>query len=573
MNIRYDILYLRFLSILTIIFYHFNSELIKGGYLGVDILLIITGYLNINSILSKKSKENYSYIDYIIKRSNRLIPSSLVVLYLCKSYVSDYNEIISSLFFLSNYYYYKKRINYFHQFDLPSPLLHYWCLSLEYQFYFIIPIILRIIYTKYIMFILFITSLFIYLYKEYENYSYCYYCFLPRLYQFTISYFITTKSKETKQMIFMFLFTILHIVIIVWFNNEYVNIHIIFTIIISIVINSSYLNHNLSNYFFYFSNISYSLYLVHYPVIIIYKFNIFYKINLIIIISIILYILNERYLLRLLNRTKDSNLLLIYFVLVLLCIYNNNKIDNKKLDNSNKIWNEFNKYRKSCKINASHYNKCSTILLIGDSHVDQWISGIYNYFHKISVVIYFIHVNGMKDISSYRIKHIVEKVKRLEFIELIIMCNFKYNIEFRNDVSFIHNIDRYYIHLQRLLLNYSNNIVVLNDNPHLLTPANNCFSSKEPIQCYCILGINCTISELPIFNHTIRKCDMNKYLCNNNKCSYIINNKIVYVDTHHLTPYITKYLANDLIDCLHFQSKIKIKCNKEELGSCYYYSL
>lgn len=108
MEIRYDILYFRFISILSIILYHFNEIIFHMGYIGVDILLIITSYLNINSISRNINHKKFQYINYIITKSNRLIPPSLFVLYFCKNYISDSNEIYSSLFFLSNYYYCKK---------------------------------------------------------------------------------------------------------------------------------------------------------------------------------------------------------------------------------------------------------------------------------------------------------------------------------------------------------------------------------------------------------------------------------------------------------------------------------
>lgn len=257
MKIRYDVLFLRFLAILSIILFHFNEKLFQGGYLGVDILLVLTSVLNINSILYSTGKNCFSYIDYMVKKSKRLLPSSLLVLYICKNYVSDVFEICSVLFFTSNYHYYKKNVDYFHQYDLPSPILHYWCLSLEYQFYFIIPFVLRIKYNKYIIVSFILISLGIYLANMKINISYCYYCFLPRLYQFLITYFVKVREEQANRIISSIIMTITHIALLMWCKSEYIFSHIIYTLIITVTIHNNCLNNNKYYILDYFSKISF----------------------------------------------------------------------------------------------------------------------------------------------------------------------------------------------------------------------------------------------------------------------------------------------------------------------------
>lgn len=121
----------------------------------------------------------------------------------------------------------------------------------------------------------------------------------------------------------------------------------------------------------------------------------------------------------------------------------------------------------------------TNIVLIGDSHIDQWIYGIHTYLLHKSIYIYFLLVNGLRDIASYRMNRIISQVKIIKSVKMIVLCNFKYNIEFKDSFDFIRNYDRYYVEMQRLLLNYSNNIAVLNDNPHLLTPSYECLNNKK----------------------------------------------------------------------------------------------
>lgn len=356
MEIRYDILYLRFISILSIILYHFNEIIFHMGYIGVDILLIITSYLNINSISRNIiNHKKFQYINYIIKKSNRLIPPSLFVLYFCKNYIRDSNEIYSSLFFLSNYYYYKKRIDYFYKYDSPTPILHFWCLSLEYQFYFIIPLIIRNIYKNYIIIVLFVLSLYVYLHNNNSYNSYCYYCLVPRLYQFLISYFIKVKSVEIDSYKYNIIYTILHTIIVVSVRNDYTNLHIIYTTLISCIINYNAMNCNISYFFEFFSNISYSLYLVHYPIIIENKYNNILKILLMMILSLVLYYISDKFILKILNKINNYFIINLYYILIIIVIYfyrNKEVLGNKFYYNPKLIWNEFNKYRHPCKNNV-----------------------------------------------------------------------------------------------------------------------------------------------------------------------------------------------------------------------------
>jgi len=117
---RRDIDGLRALAVLGVIFYHseilINKVLIfSGGFLGVDIFFVISGYL-ITSIIYKENKvKKFSFINFYIRRIRRLLPALLVVLFVSlifsyflflpvefKSYL---DSIISSIFFYSNFYF------------------------------------------------------------------------------------------------------------------------------------------------------------------------------------------------------------------------------------------------------------------------------------------------------------------------------------------------------------------------------------------------------------------------------------------------------------------------------------
>jgi peptidoglycan/LPS O-acetylase OafA/YrhL len=154
---RRDIDGLRALAVLGVIFYHseilINKVLIfSGGFLGVDIFFVISGYL-ITSIIYKENKiKKFSLINFYIRRIRRLLPALLVVLFVSlifsyflflpvefKSYL---DSIISSLFFYSNFYFHYSGQAYGQAILSTKPLLHTWSLAVEEQFYILYPIFL-----------------------------------------------------------------------------------------------------------------------------------------------------------------------------------------------------------------------------------------------------------------------------------------------------------------------------------------------------------------------------------------------------------------------------------------------
>ena len=74
-NYRKDIDGLRGISILLVIFYHFDYMYFKNGFIGVDIFIVISGYLVTNIILNKINNKNFSYTSFLLNRARRLLPT------------------------------------------------------------------------------------------------------------------------------------------------------------------------------------------------------------------------------------------------------------------------------------------------------------------------------------------------------------------------------------------------------------------------------------------------------------------------------------------------------------------
>ena len=153
---------LRAISVIAVLIYHakltfFDFQIFKGGFIGVDIFFVISGYL-ITLIILKEliSKGTLSFKFFYEKRVRRILPTLLVVMivsapfawiYLIPwNFVSYSNSILYSLVFNSNLYFYNLGHVYGAIDGLLKPFLHTWSLSVEEQFYILFPITLFVIF-------------------------------------------------------------------------------------------------------------------------------------------------------------------------------------------------------------------------------------------------------------------------------------------------------------------------------------------------------------------------------------------------------------------------------------------
>ncbi|MFL0810272.1 MAG: acyltransferase [Agarilytica sp.] len=148
MQYRPDIDGLRSIAVLFVIFFHFGFSSLSGGYVGVDVFFVLSGYL-IGSILFKHlNEENFSFSYFYFRRIRRLFPVYVVVMLLTTVFAylwmlpKDFREFGQSLFastlYASNILFYMEA-GYFDTVSHIKPLLHTWSLSVEEQFYLLFP--------------------------------------------------------------------------------------------------------------------------------------------------------------------------------------------------------------------------------------------------------------------------------------------------------------------------------------------------------------------------------------------------------------------------------------------------
>jgi len=150
MNYRPEIDGLRALAVIPVIFFHAGFDFFSGGFLGVDIFFVISGYLITGIIVQESQAGTFSILGFLLRRARRLLPAlytmflivGLLYLLLAKPSSQESNllgqSLLTSTVFLSNFYF-AINTGYFAASSELLPLLHTWSLSVEEQFYIIYP--------------------------------------------------------------------------------------------------------------------------------------------------------------------------------------------------------------------------------------------------------------------------------------------------------------------------------------------------------------------------------------------------------------------------------------------------
>lgn len=150
---RYDIDGLRAVAVLAVIFYHAGfSTFFSGGYVGVDIFFVISGYIITRIIRYELNSGTWSLINFYERRFRRILPPLFFMLLVClimawiwydlEQMKQLFRMIKRVVFGSSNFFLYKNTGGYFDAPEEELPLLHTWSLSVEEQFYVVLPLLL-----------------------------------------------------------------------------------------------------------------------------------------------------------------------------------------------------------------------------------------------------------------------------------------------------------------------------------------------------------------------------------------------------------------------------------------------
>ena len=302
---RPDIDGLRAIAVLAVIFYHLDVPFISGGFVGVDIFFVISGYLISCIIYSEIKAQSFSLSNFYIRRIRRIFPLLFFILFIttiAASFILPqlqlsefYASILSVAWFMSNIFFWLHN-DYFSVAAELKPLLHTWSLSVEEQFYVFFPLLMLMLVNKHryqimvsMLVLLLIFSFVLSIYLS-DNYSSANFYLAPtRAWEFLLGTLLAVdivpniKQKLTRQYVALLgfgmvifsillldeqsvfpgvnaLYPVLGTVLLIYAGREKnTNNKLVFQPLITVILSISVLR--------YIGLISYSLYLWHWPVI------------------------------------------------------------------------------------------------------------------------------------------------------------------------------------------------------------------------------------------------------------------------------------------------------------------
>jgi len=149
---------LRAIAVIAVIIYHIDANYLPGGFLGVDLFFVLSGYL-ISSLIIKeyKSTGTVNLYNFYVRRARRLLPAVYFMITVVLIIITLFNGVLLKKSYLdalfgyiysSNWWYIFHKLDYFDSFGSQSPFKHLWSLAIEEQFYMFFPLIFLIFNRK-----------------------------------------------------------------------------------------------------------------------------------------------------------------------------------------------------------------------------------------------------------------------------------------------------------------------------------------------------------------------------------------------------------------------------------------
>ena len=151
MKYRAEIDGLRALAVVPVILFHAGFELFSGGFVGVDVFFVISGYLITTILIEDIENQRFSLVNFYERRARRILPALFFVMLVCipfawmwmlPSQMKDFSQsLVAVSLFASNVLFWRES-GYFDAAAEEKPLLHTWSLAVEEQYYVLFPIFL-----------------------------------------------------------------------------------------------------------------------------------------------------------------------------------------------------------------------------------------------------------------------------------------------------------------------------------------------------------------------------------------------------------------------------------------------
>lgn len=608
---RNDIDGLRALAVLAVLFCHLDLRIFQGGFVGVDIFFVISGFLISNNIIEDLRESRFSFKDFYIRRIRRLCPAMYFTILL--SLITGYfllspehlerlgGMVVHSVVFLPNIFLLEEN-GYFDTNSIFKPLLHFWSLGVEEQFYLIWPVSIFILRKRlnllpYVLLVFAALSLLLAennLQKlTYTNSTF----YLPhfRIYEFAIGAICVFYLRNPVKNLFLNELGMISGLALIAFSVFSYSAETKFPGLTSLIpccgacliicsLESRLFKKILTNRCMVFTGlISYSLYLIHWPVIVYYRllFNtidclgaVFIVLSSVIIATFMYYYIETPF--RTQKYKDKTHFLLIISTLAIVEMFiaahiwankgwewrltNNSQrvlikeIKNNREKRSEMIDGSLCNYRNNANFIKGISSKCHTLkqgkknyLLIGDSHADDLymlLSLTYKSDNFLKFTGGFCNIENKRlycrQSYSEAMDFIVDNQKNLNGVIL----SARYMQPSTEILEYINEVEGFGLPV----IVFGANPILVDDITVHITKPSTIFYPEHNIDCPVQpLSVKKSHELSEYFQlHNTKYYSKHNLFCNNGKCPCYNKGKILYTDESHFSPDGAEYFGKIL---------------------------
>ena len=597
MKYRPEIDGLRALAVIPVILFHAGFDIFKGGFVGVDIFFVISGYLITTILIEDIENNKFSIINFYERRARRILPALYFIMLVCvpfawmwmlPSQMKDFSlSLITVSFFTSNFLFWRES-GYFEALADQKPLLHTWSLAVEEQFYLLFPIFLIFVWrfgkNKVFWIIIFMTLTSLILSEwGWRNKPIANFYLAPtrawEIFSGAIVAFIIQKKGIQKNNVLALIGLIAVVFSIFTFDEStpfpslYAIVPIIGALLIVLFAEKTTITAKIlrTKALVAVGLISYSAYLWHQPLFALARIKLDQKPSEILmvilsILSLALAVISWRYIEKPFRRkdkkSLSSQLVLVFSISGILIFtvfgvlgYNNDRfngivggdvghkfyhkyIDEKYNDcEPRQVANSALTWKGFLRCKQSGEGEFDWVLL-GDSHAEHLFLGLAQENPNINIAFYIFGVPPY--LNEEKFKEIFEVISKIQNPKTIFLTmHFVTRVE--SEKALVDGFASTVGYLQEL----GHSVILLGDIPRYDVSPEECKygESVEQVIQKCSMTFSNFQQQTQIYESALRKLSssfgihflsVHQPLCNKERCNMILNEKILYRDNHHL---------------------------------------